>query len=34
MIKTGHKVFFNEYAYSRFVESHPEVAGQIECILH
>jgi hypothetical protein len=21
--ESGHKVFFNEYAYSRFVESHP-----------
>jgi hypothetical protein len=22
--ESGHKVFFNEYAYSRFVESHPD----------
>lgn len=23
--ESGHKVFFNEYAYSRFVESHPSM---------
>jgi hypothetical protein len=22
--EAGHKIFFNEYAYSRFVESHPD----------